>query len=128
MAGEIYLGLEGSEVTLPQINWEAGSEPTIAHAVDKQVDKQTMCDGSTRFNIHTSHPHRWTLEWARLSSANITTLTTLSQYAEKLHYKNTMIDSTYRWAVVISFEFSPILQTVSATIYYRASLTLEEAT
>lgn len=127
MAGEIYLGLSGSEVTLPAVNWTTGGNPSIPNSITKNVASQRMADGSVRYNIATYHPARWSLEWERLSTAQIASLKTLAAYNEKLHYKNTMFDTDYKWAVVTAFTYSPILFTVAqGTTYYSASLTLEE--
>lgn len=127
MAGEIYLGPSGSETTLPALNWTAGSAPSIPNSVAKNIESQTMADGSRRFNIKTYHPARWQLEWERLSAAEIATLTALTAYNEKLHYKNTMFDTDYRWAVIVSFLYFPVLFTIAQGVpYYSATLTLEE--
>jgi hypothetical protein len=127
MAGEIYLGPSGSETTLPALIWTGGSAPSIPNSVAKNIESQTMADGSRRFNIKTYHPARWQLEWERLSAAEIVTLTALAAYNEKLHYKNTMFDSSYRWAVITTFSYFPILFTIAQGVpYYAATMTLEE--
>jgi hypothetical protein len=127
MAGEIYLGPSGSETTLPAVNWTSGGAPSIPNAVAKNIETQTMADGSRRFNIKAVHAARWSLEWARLSAAEIATLSGLADYNEKLRYKNTMFDTAYKWAVVTSFTYSPIMFTIAqGTPYYSASMTLEE--
>jgi hypothetical protein len=121
---DIYLGLEGSEVTLPQANSIPGSIPNLPVGYQKQLDKKTMVDGSTRFNSKTYHPRTWALSWDQLPIASITALITLANYNVRLRFKNEWIDASYHWVMVVKFEFSPVV--FRGTVMYKAAMELEE--
>jgi len=125
---DIKLGLTGAEVTLPPISWLNGSPPTLAVGYKKRVDKATMLDGSERYNFKAKTPKSFSLEWQRLTEAQLDALIALSEYNLAMRYQNNWTDSTWRIVVITTFEWSALLQTLTSggTPLFRASMTLEE--
>jgi hypothetical protein len=109
-----------SEVTLP-------ATLTIELPVDleKQIDKQTVSDGSFRWNFKKTH-RVWGLNWTELTKAQLDTLTTLQAYNQILRWQNN--DESATWYDVVITEFSyDCVDPISSTKIYKASMTLEEA-
>ncbi len=114
------LGPNGSETTL------AGTF-TISLPVDmaKQVEKVRMSDGSFRWAFF-KEQGKWRLNWTKLSKAQLDALKTLRDYNQLLHWQNN--DESAIWYNVVITEFSyDSVDPISATKYYKASMTLEEA-
>jgi hypothetical protein len=117
---EKKLGLLASEVTLPPTL-------TIELPVDlqKQIDKQTVSDGSFRWNFKKTH-RAWSLNWVKLTKAQLDVLTTLQAYNKILKWQNN--DESVVWYNVVITEFSyDSVDPISTTKIYKASMTLEEA-
>lgn len=121
---DIKLGLLGAEVTLPQVNAMIGSPPEMPVGYNKQLDRATMVDGTTRHNARTSTPRTFSLSWAQLTAANIAVLVTAAEYNVPLHYQNNWIDATWRWVRVTTLEITPVVYV--GTMMYRAQMELEE--
>ena len=115
----IYLGISGSELTLPHTITE--SLPTT---LDKKVTSATMSDGSVRYSLLNSQ-RLWTLNWPRLSPTDLATLQTLWGYNAVLHYQNN--DESASWYNVVITKFSyDVINPFAMTPTYTASMTLEQ--
>jgi hypothetical protein len=124
---DIYLGLSGAEVTLPPINWQSGSAPSLPTDTQKNVEWATMSDGSTRANIKGKHPKKWTLGWYRLSAADLAIIVAICERNVRLHFQNNWLDSTWRWVVVESYPYEPIPSTfATGAKFWSLTLTLAE--
>ena len=121
---DIKLGLYGTETTLPQVNSLIGSRSEMPIKYQKQINRETMLDGSTRFDSKAYHPRSFSLSWAQLPVADIATLITLANYNVKLHFLNEWISASWSWVAVTGFEYAPV--TYLGIVLYRASLELEE--
>ena len=121
---DIKLGLSGSEVTLPVVNSILGSPAEMPVGYNKQVDKATMLDGSTRFNNKSYSPRTFSLAWAMLTAAEIATIQALVDLNVKLHYQNNWYDATWRWVNIMSFK--PGIVVYLGTLMYSAALEMEE--
>jgi len=114
------LGPNGSEVTLP-------GTFTISLPVDmpKQVEKVKMSDGSFRWAFF-KEQRKWRLNWTKLTKAQLDTLKTLWGYNQLLHWQNNDESTTWYNVVITDFSYDSV-DPISATKYYKASMTLEEA-
>ena len=114
------LGPSGSEVTLP-------GTFTISMPVDipKQLEKQVMSDGSFRWEFRKRH-WKWSLRWTKLTKTQLDSLITLHGYNQMLRWQNN--DESAIWYNVVITDFSyDVIDPISATKIYKASMNLEEA-
>jgi len=121
---DIKLGLYGAEVTLPQVNALIGSRPPMPRGKRKQVEMETMLDGSARGNAKEYSPQTFSLSWAQLSAADVTTIETEVNRNVRLHYQNAWHSATWYWVIVADFKVDPA--NYLGTMYYSVSLELLE--
>ena len=121
---DIKLGLLGTEVTLPVVNEMLGTPPPLPEGYRKQVDMETMLDGSTRGNVKAFSPRTFSLPWARLPIADVTTLIGLAEKNVRLHYQNAWHSATWRWVMVADLQVTPVVYI--GTVFYRVTLELLE--
>ena len=114
------LGPSGSEVTLP-------GTFTIALPVDmpKQVDKARMSDGSFRWAFFKEY-RKWSLNWTKLTKTQLDSLITLWALDQLLRWQNNDESATWYDVVITDFSYD-VVDPISATKYYKASMSLEEA-
>jgi hypothetical protein len=122
----IYLGPQGTETLLPDINWIAPGESELPVGYKPNLDKSEQLDGSVRVNFKAYSQKSYSLEWALLPAADVLTLIGLAERKEPLRFQNNWIDATWRWVYVASFDYLAIQSMFAATAKYRASMTLEE--
>jgi len=122
----IYLGLAGAEVLLPPLNWSAGGERSAPVGFKKNLNKVSMLDGSTRYNIKAVSQKTFELEWDYLTAANVLTLIGLAELACPLHYQNNWVDAAWRWVVVTAIDYEALQSIFAATPLYHVILSLEE--
>lgn len=115
----IKLGISGSEVTLAHT-----VTPSLPTDVGKKMDAIVMGDGTTRYAFY-SGQRRWVLNWVHLTAAQLAALVTLRGYNQTLRYQNNDESATWYTVVIVSFNYDVIDPTAS-TVYYTASMTLEE--
>ena len=119
---DIRLGPLDNESLLPVLNWPAGSQPEMPIGQTAYIDKMTLSDGSARYNFRVYSPRKWTLEWARLSAAEVTGIQTLAAYNEPLHYQNRWVGTDWHWVIITACDPTPITHTP----YFKLTLELEE--
>ena len=115
----IYLGISGSEVTLPHTISE--SLPT---SLDKKISSAVMSDGSVRYSILQSQLI-WQLKWPRLTYAQLQTLITLWGYNQTLHYQNNDESATWYNVVITKFSYD-VINPLAAAPTYTAVMALEQ--
>ncbi|MBE3131380.1 MAG: hypothetical protein IMZ54_11795 [Acidobacteria bacterium] len=121
---DIKLGLYGAEVTLPQVNVPVGSRPSMPRAKPKQIDFETMLDGSCRGNAKEYSPQSFSLSWAQLSAADVATIETEANRNVRLHYQNAWHSVAWYWVGVVDFKADPVVYL--GTVLYGVSLELRE--
>lgn len=107
---DIYLGPTMSGAPLPPFRWSGGGAPDFPHDYSKQVEKETMLDGSTRFNFKSHNPRKWTLSWAMLTPMELADFIALNQLNQALYFQNNWEDATWRQVVITRFEYAPHLK------------------
>ena len=114
------LGPSGSEVTLPSI---AIALPVTIH---KKIEQEEMSDGSIRLAFFKKHKG-WEITFPpKLTKTNLDALITLRAYNQILRWQNN--DESAEWHDVWITEFSyNTRDPASPTVYYSASMILEEA-
>ena len=114
------LGLAGAEVVLP-----GTFTISMPIAMPKQIEKGVMSDGSFRWAFFKKH-RKWELEWTVLTVAQLAVLITANDHNAILRWQN--LDESAVWYNVVVTDFSyDSVDPISATKYYKASMTLEEA-
>jgi hypothetical protein len=116
---DIKLGISGSEVTLAHT--VTSSLPTN---VGKTMKAITMGDGSVRYAFYAGQ-RSWSLNWVHLTAAQLAALITLRGYNQTLRYQNNDESATWYTVVITAFSYDVIDPTAS-TVYYVASMALEE--
>lgn len=129
MAGEIYLGPTGTETTLPPLNWTGTTPGNYPESMRRNVEAQTMLDGTIRYNFKESNQRSWSLSWEMLTQTQVETLQGLADLRQTLRFWNGLAVAP-AWAnvVVSSYSFAPIYWTfrTGTTPRYAAQMTLEE--
>lgn len=123
----IYLGPIGSEVLLPRLRKIGRMDAEIQIEHNKQIDKATMLDGSTRYNFREYHPRRWQFAWEALTAAELADFLTIDGHNGVLHFQNNWESADWHWVVISDFRH-PINVRVSCAgnTRYDVSLTLDE--
>ncbi len=124
---DIKLGIEGSEVTLPEINWMSGNAPEFGVDYSKNLQIEMMADGSKRVNF-LKDKRKWTgYSWGKLTYSQVQTFITLNEYNQILRFQNNWESSTWYYVVITSFSYRPLIHTYAqGTTYYELTITLEE--
>lgn len=102
---DLYLGLSGSEVTLPKPS-DIGRYPTLPTSYVKQIDEKTMSDGSSRWKFGKIKA-RWTIYWGYLTWAEVVTIRSLLYYNQELRFKNEFEEDVWYSVIFISFSYEP---------------------
>lgn len=91
----------------------------------KKIEKAEMSDGSARYAFFKEH-RRWKLTWAVLTKAELDVL--IARYAldQITTWKNTDERDDVYDVVITDFSYD-VIDPISTTKYYKASMTLEEA-
>jgi hypothetical protein len=119
MSTDVKLGISGSEVTLSRKI--AISIPTDC---GKKIDATVMSDGNTRYAFYASQ-RRWQLDFVWLTAAELAALVTLRGYNQSLRYQNNYESATWYTVVITSFSYD-VIDPTATTVYYTASMTLEQ--
>lgn len=123
----IYLGISGSEVTLPVINAIDGTVPDGGVNRNKEIRKAVMSDGSPRYGLLAMKREWPPLEWGLLTYAQIQVLEALHSLNVPLRYQNNYESATWYDVIIISFSYRELRRISSATTrWYSASMTLAE--
>lgn len=122
---DVKLGPDGSETTLPVINWRAGSAPELPVTHHKQVEEAVMSDGSIRVAFF-GKKREWTITWGNLAKADLDIIEGLVDLNQVLKFQNNWEDATEYDVYVSAFSHNPIISTYVGTIKYACSLTLRE--
>lgn len=127
MPWDIKLGRLGAEVTLPALNWPSGSSPEMPVGTTAYVDQVTLANGSARYNFRTYSPRKWSLEWERLSEAEVTIFNELAAIQEPLHYQNKWVGADWHWVIITACDPVPVTATfTTGTPFWKLKLSLEE--
>jgi hypothetical protein len=113
------LGPSGSEITLPSI------AVALPISVNKKVERAEMSDGSGRWAFFKEFKG-WVVTFPKLTKAQLDDLVYLRSLNEILKWQNE--DESYVWYDVVITDFSyDSKDPNSPTVYYFASMTLEQA-
>jgi len=122
---DVKLGPEGSETTLPVINWRGTSPPELPVEHELQRDEAVMSDGSIRVNF-IGKKRIWTLPWGNLTKANLDIIEGLVDLNQVLRFQNNWEDATWYYVYISAFSHHPIVSTYTGTTKYGCSLTIRE--
>lgn len=113
------LGILDSEIILPSI--------TIALpiTVSKKVERAEMSDGSGRYAFFKEYKG-WEITFPAITKTELDALILLRSHDQILRWQNNDESADWYDVVIIDFSYDSI-DPISATKYYRASMTLEEA-
>ena len=101
---------------------------TVSMPVDivKKIDKAVMSDGSFRWAFFKEY-RKWKLSWTKLTKAELDVL--IARYGpvdQITTWKNTDESVTVYDVVITDFSYD-VVDPISTTKYYKASMNLEEA-
>jgi hypothetical protein len=123
---DIKLGLLGAEVTLPEIKYAPGSGVEIPTECQKNIEEETMLDGSSGFNVLEVHPLSFPLEFDEITWAEVVILRDICMLNQELSFINEFTDSVAYPVVVMNWGFVPIAETTGqAAILYKFHLELK---
>jgi len=91
----------------------------------KQAEKAKMSDGSFRWAFFQEY-RRWTLNWTKLTAAELVDLTDLVALNQILKWQNNDESATLYDVVITAFSYDSV-DPISATKLYKATMTLDEA-
>lgn len=113
------LGPSGSETTLPSI--------AVAHPVtiNKKVERAEMSDGSGRYNFGEEYKE-WEITFPKLTKSQLDDLVALRALNQILRWQNNDESATWYNVVITDFKYNT-QDFRSPTVYYFASMSLEEA-
>lgn len=114
------LGPAGSEITLPSI------AVALPVTIMKKIDQAVMSDGSIRWAFFKEHKG-WEITFPpKLTKSELDDLTYLRSLNQILKWQNN--DESSKWYDVVITDFSyDTKDPKSPTVYFFASMTLEEA-
>jgi hypothetical protein len=113
------LGPSGSEITLPSI------AIALPITIRKKVDRAEMSDGSARYAFFKEYKG-WELTFPKLTKTELDDLITLRSYNQILKWQNNDESATWYDVVITDFSYNT-KDPKSPTVYFYASMTLEEA-
>ena len=112
------LGPSGSEITLPSI------AIALPVTIMKKIERAEMSDGSIRLAFFKKHKG-WELSFPNITKSELDDLVYLHSLNQILRWQNE--DESYVWYDVVVTDFNyNTADPNSPTIYYFASMTLEE--
>jgi hypothetical protein len=124
---DIKLGPLGAEFLLPLLNWPAGSSPEMPAGTTAYIDSVPLSDGTVRHNFRTYSPRKWTLEWARLTAAQVAVFNELVAHNEPLHFQNKWVSADWHWVIITACDPVPLTTTfTTGTPFWKLTLELEE--
>jgi len=118
---DVKLGISGSEVTLAHTL--TNSLPT---KLGKTMTSAVMGDGTVRYGFGGSQ-RAWQLSWVLLTAAQLASLVTLRGYNQTLRYQNNDESATWYTVVVTDLTYD-VIDPMASTVYYAASMTIEQTT
>lgn len=123
---DVYLGLEGSEVTLPVFSWTGTEGISLPVDLGKQVEERQMSDGTIRYGMF-QQKRVWKLQWNNLTKTQLDDLIGLSNLNQTLHFQNNWEDTTWYNVIMFDFRFDPrVITYAMGTTKYRCSFSLRE--
>lgn len=117
----INLGPSGAMLTLAHTITE--SLPTD---IGRKIDKFIMSDGSPRYAFFKGQ-RGWSLQWPKLTAAQLADLVTLRAYSQTLTYQNNDESATIYNVVVTSLSYD-VINPMGNPVLYTAQMTIEEVT
>lgn len=121
---DVKLGPEGSETTLPVINW-IGAAPKLPVTHVLQRDIAEMSDGSLRVAFFGTK-REWTVDWGAIPKADLDTIEGIVALKQILRFQNNWEDATWYYVFVSAFIHNPRVITFSSTTKYACSLSIRE--
>jgi len=118
---DIKLGPNGTETTLPQISWSAGSPPGMPVNHVKIMNSSTQSDGSMRVGI-IAVKREWTLTWHYLTDAEVATLAGLHALTVPLRFQNNWESSTWYSVAILSFKADPRLDSYHRAVHRNSAV------
>lgn len=113
------LGISGSEITLPSI------AIPLPVTIRKKIERAEMSDGSKRWGFFKEYKV-WEPTFPKLTKSELDDLILLHSYNQSLRWQNN--DESATWYIVVITDFSyNTKDPQSPTVYYYASMTIEEA-
>ena len=123
---DVKLGPSGSEQILPSVKF-IGSPPSLTVSSDKQVDEQTMSDGSKRWNFRLIK-REWKLSWGYLTKTQLDQLINLYALNQVLRFQNNNEDATWYDVVMVPpFAYEPVRTDIRSLERYTCEITLRQA-
>lgn len=116
--GTRKLGPSGSEITLPSIGI------ALPIAITKKVERAEMSDGSGRYAFFEEY-RGWELTFPKLTKAQLDSLIALRAENDVLRWQNDDESTTWYNVVITDFKYDTS-DPASPTVYYFASMTLEQ--
>lgn len=113
------LGPAGSEIELPSV------AIALPVTISKKIERAEMSDGSARWAFFKEYKG-WKISFPNIIKSELDSLITLRSYNQILRWQNND-ESTIWYDVVITSFFYDTKDYRSPTVYYFASMTLEEA-
>ncbi len=122
---DVKLGPEGSETTLPVINWIGASPPRLPVTHILQRDEAEMSDGSLRVAFYGTK-REWTIDWGTIPKADLDTIEGVVALRQILRFQNGWEDSMWYYVYVSAWIHNPRVITYSSTTKYAASISIRE--
>ncbi|MBA7496908.1 hypothetical protein ES702_07517 [subsurface metagenome] len=113
------LGPAGSEITLPSI---AIALPVV---ISKKIERAEMSDGSARWAFFKKY-RGWEISFPNITRSELDDLIALRALNQILRWQNNDESATWYDVVITDFNYNTA-DPISPTVYYFASMTLEEA-
>lgn len=113
------LGPTGSEITLPSI------AIALPITISKKIECAEMSDGSKRWAFFKKYKG-WEISFPNIIKSELDDLITLRSYNQILRWQNNDESATWYDVVITDFNYNTA-DPYSPTVYYFASMTLEQA-
>lgn len=125
--GTIYLGPEGEEVALPEINWAEGSEGELEVEYGKKINMVDVINGGRRAWVREKSLRRWRFGWEDLSVEELELIKGYYESGEELRLKTNRDDEEWRRVVMSELQVSSKEERIARGEYrFRVTIELEE--
>ena len=123
---DVKLGPEGSETTLPKLEWLGGSPPSWSVSSNKQMEEAVMSDKSRRYAFF-GVKQEFGIGLAYLNKMWLDRMRALNALNQVLRFQNNNDDSIWHEVVIVSFRDEPERMDIRQLERYKVEMTLREA-